>query len=144
MLTDIFAHRYAGVPLFAAFGEADRRLLVQAFLILDTDLMPYWDSKGGERSGAAAEWKAVHDKLCRELGLPELSPRAYTHTASWNGQTFPQVKFWSWDYVCRTCILAEYKAEFDPDEFIKRRLSFIEVALRDCEQRFAHRIADLV
>jgi hypothetical protein len=42
MLTDIFAYRYAGVPLWQTFGESERRLLVQGVRILTEHICPYW------------------------------------------------------------------------------------------------------
>ena len=92
MLTDIFAYRYQGRTLFSEFREADRRLLMQAFQIVDKDLMPYFGRDGQERPGAKAQWQSVHDRMCRELGVKELSPKAYSYPAS--GREPPPLK-WS-------------------------------------------------
>ena len=42
MLTDIFAYRYANVPLFNEMTEPLRRLLVQGFRILSEQIQPFY------------------------------------------------------------------------------------------------------
>ncbi len=135
MLTDIFAFRYEDQVLFPGFREADRRLFVQAFRLLDTDLMPYYGYKGQERDGAKAEWASVHDKICRELGVKELSPLSYTYSQTFNGNKIYRTAWHPLSKVCENYVCAPYDPQWDADQFIKRRLSFVEMAFRECEQR---------
>ena len=89
MLTDIFAYRYADVPMWDVFEERDRRLIVQAFRIVTEQLyQPYVDGK--ESDWAQAKWKLIHDKLSMELGLQELSKRAYSYQTTFNGKPYTQ------------------------------------------------------
>jgi hypothetical protein len=88
MLTDIFAYRYADVSLWEEFTESDRRFLVQGFQIISDQLFPYWKNKK-EDPTAKAKWRAIHDKLCRELGLEELSQTAYWYKTTSQGKPLP-------------------------------------------------------
>jgi len=130
MLTEIFAARYAAVPIWQAFGEAERRLLVQAFRIVSEQLFPYWTHEGKERDGAKADWTAIHDRLTMELGLAELAPQGYFRTVSMFGN---QQNVWQslvMPSVCEKFVCAPYTGTVSVDTFIKERLSFIEIAFR--------------
>ena len=39
---------------------------------------------------------------------------------------------WSWDHICKEYVSKQFVGTWDPDVFIKNRLSFIEIALREC------------
>jgi hypothetical protein len=70
MLTDIFAYRYADVPMWDEFTERERRLIVQAFrIITDHIYQPYLNKKVNDTG--QANLKIMHDKLANELGLHE-------------------------------------------------------------------------
>jgi hypothetical protein len=132
MLTDIFADRYASIPMWDSFGEADRRFLVQGFRIVSEQLFPYWID-GKENPNTKAKWSIIHDKLTMELGLKELSPKYYSYQYSWNGKQFTQSGAWSLDKVCETFVCANYDESFSADRFMKERVSFIEIAFRERE-----------
>lgn len=120
MLTDIFAYRYADVPMWDTFEERDRRFLVQAFKIVTEQLyVPFVN--GTKIAWAEPKWKLLHDRLSTELGLHELYKRHYSHT---------QVGYYSWDFVCKQFVCADYDVNVLPDRFIKERISFIELAFR--------------
>ena len=78
MLTDIFAYRYAGVPLWEEVEEETRRLLVQGFRIVSEQLYPYWNSDGKIRLGAPELW----DGLNKQLGV---SPKLSDSEGVWYG-----------------------------------------------------------
>jgi|SoiMethySBSTD1v2_1073268.scaffolds.fasta_scaffold2230095_1 hypothetical protein len=75
MLTDIFARRYENVPMWQAFDEPSRRLIVQTFQLLP-QIFPYYGIDGKETTAGKAFWTQLHGLLARELGLQELSPIA--------------------------------------------------------------------
>ena len=74
MLTDIFAYRYADVPMWETCTARDSRLIVQAWRIIDEDVFPtgYQDK---ETDRTHEQWKLLNDKLSTELGLKELAKR---------------------------------------------------------------------
>ncbi len=55
MLTDIFANRYAQVPIWQDFGESERRLLFQVFRIVNEQVFPFWREDGKERQGGEGD-----------------------------------------------------------------------------------------
>jgi len=143
MLTDIFAARYAAVPLWNNFGEAERRLLVQAFHIVKDHLFPFYTQEGKERDGAKATWTSMHDRLKIELGLRELGPQGSFGKTTLFGN---EQSIWqpiSMLYVCEGFVCAPYNGQASADTFIKERLSFIEIAFRDREKELAKLNAEL-
>lgn len=143
MLTDIFAERYATVPLWQSFGEGERRLLVQGFRIVGEQLFPYWTHDGKERDGAKAKWQSLHDRLSMELGLQELSPKYFSYQSMFNGKPHTNTGTYSLDRVSKAFVCADYAPAIPADRFIKERLSFIEIAFRDKEGIVAAMNADL-
>jgi hypothetical protein len=143
MLTDIFATRYAAVPLWNNFGEPERRLLVQSFRIVYEQLIPYWTYDGKERDGAKAIWTLIHDRLTMELGLNELSPRGYFRRVNMFGNEQDLWESLAIPYVCKNFVCAPYVDAISADTFIKERLSFIEIAFRDRDASIARLNAEL-
>jgi hypothetical protein len=134
MLTDIFAERYAAVPIWQNYGETERRLLVQAFRIVSEQLFPYWAHDGKERDGAKATWKSMHDRLSMELGLQQLAPLYYQQTTNFVGSQQVSWVPWAMVNVCNTFVCEAYDPSVPADRFMKERLSFIEIAFRDREK----------
>ncbi len=134
MLTDIVAYRYENTPIWKSVGEKERRLLVQGFRIVSEQLFPYWYD-GKENPWTKAKWAVIHDKLSMELGLAELSSRYYSYQTMWNGKPYTQSGSWSLDQICKTFVCAEYSSSILPDVFMKERLSFIELAFREREEK---------
>ena len=138
MLTDIFARRYQDVPLWESFDESARRLLVQGFGIVSEQLFPYYNEQGNERPGAQKLWDGLNKQLAMELGLKDLSARAYSYTYTHLGKptstagTYPTVT------VCENFVCAAYDGSVSADRFVKERLSFIEIAFqrKDEELKF--------
>lgn len=112
MLTDIFAYRYSKAALWEAYTEAESRLIVQAFRLVEERVIPI------RRDDAEEKYKKIHDDLSMELGVRELSPR----TNGWNAIRM--------DLVCNTFMMATPLRGVNADEFIKQRMSFIELAFR--------------
>lgn len=130
MLTDIFAYRYANVPMWDAFEERDRRFIVQAFRIVNEQLFP---PKINDKKAewAEAKWKLIHDKLSTELGVHELYHRWYSYEDKLHGKPVTQRGYFDWSTVCKTFICKDYDESFPTDQFIKERISFIELAFRE-------------
>ena len=130
MLTDIFAYRYLKMPLWSSVTEVEQRLLNQAFGVVK-DALPYYDSVGKEIEANKPKWTLLHDRLARELGVNELSPRYYSYTnTNTLGQKIPISGSYSWQLVCDTFVNAKFTGQLDPDRFMKERVSFVELALR--------------
>ena len=120
----------ADVPLWTAFEERDRRFLVQAFRIIEEEGYPYYVN--GRISEAAKEtWATVHARLSTELGLKELSARAYSFNTTWNGKPLTQQGLREWNTVCERFVCVDFDGSVPADEFMKARMSFFEIALRE-------------
>jgi len=138
MLTDIFAYRYEQTPIWQTFGEAERRLLIQAFQIVREQLFPT------ENLANKAKWTPLHDKLCRELGLEELSPKNWSHWSKLpGGQDYWSTVEYSMDEVCKNFVCAEYDGSIPADRFMKERISFVELAFREREEELKEIHANL-
>jgi hypothetical protein len=137
MLNDIFAYRYKDTPVWQSFGEPERQLLVQAFQIVNELLDPK------EYIECKTSWTPIHDKLCRELGLKELSPKTWGYWTQFQGQDYPSTGEYSMGKVCETFILAVYDGSIPADRFMKERLSFIELVFREREEEIKQINAEL-
>ena len=142
MLTDIFAYRYAAVPIWEAFGEAEQRLLVQAFRIVSEQVCPYYVN-GQESARGKAYWTDIHSRLSMELGLKQLSPLAYAYQSVWNGRPHNVSGTYSIHAVCENWMLTAYDDSRSVDRFIKERLSLVELGFRLREEEIEARRADL-
>lgn len=132
MLTDIFARRYRETVIWPAYSEAESRLLVQAFGLVE-EVIPFRERDGTQIIyGARERWLQIHDALSRELGVHELAPRS----DGW-GHRFDM------DVVCRTFVTADPPRPASADQSIKERLSFVELAFRAREEELAALTADL-
>lgn len=133
MLIEVFAKRFAAVPLWREFGEPERRLLVQAFRIVKEQMLPFWTDDGKERAGAKERWTSVHNRLAMELGLNQLSARGYFRKVNLFGNEHDQWHSLAMPFVCENFVCAQYTGAVPADVFIKERLSFVELAFRDRE-----------
>lgn len=135
MLTDIFARRYENRPLFTTVGPREQALFVQAYRIINEQVFPYYgyDKKIDEK--AKAIWTSIHDRLTMELGLQELSARHYSYQGEWMGKPHRYSGWYEMNSVCETWITKTFTDDLDADVFVKRRLSFIELAFRERERQ---------
>lgn len=127
MLTDIFADRYAAVPLWETFTQNERRLLVQCYRILAEDVCPYYRD-GNEYEYGKDFWADIHSRLSRELGLKFLSPTTYAYQRP--GGAYPVIGTWTMNHVCETWMLQDFDGKGSADRFIKERLSLVELGFR--------------
>ena len=129
-LTDNFAHRYANLVLWDEYTEEVRRLLHQSIDILK-DLFPYYTHERKVDERQKATWQKLHDLMCRELGVKELSAVWFSYpTAGFNGQSSTYTGQHAWVSVCETFMTKAFAGQQNPDRFIKERLSLIELGLR--------------
>ena len=134
MLTDIFLNRYVDVSLWTEFEERDRRFLVQAFRIVEEEVYPYYVN-GKTSEAAKQKWETIHARLSTELGLKELTARYYSFDTTRNGKPMTRSGVWEWNTVCERFVCAAYDGSVPADEFMKARMSFFEIALRElCEE----------
>jgi hypothetical protein len=138
MLTDIFARRYENRPLFSTVGPREHALFVQAYRIINEQLFPYYgyDKKVDEK--AKATWTNLHDRLTMELGIEELSARFYSYQGEWMGNPHTYSGWYDMNLVCENWISKQFSDDLDSDIFVKRRLSFVELAFREREQQITY------
>lgn len=142
MLTDIFAYRYNDIPMWDAVEKRDMRFIVQAYRIVQEQLFPpHTDGKSND--WAEERWKVIHDRLSSELGVLELSKRVvgyyaeYAGKRSWTSYTKP------WHQVCEDFLTKDCESNESPDEYLKARLSLIEIAFRERGENVASRNREL-
>ena len=129
MLTDIFARRYQNILIWKDFDEAARRLLVQGFRIVSEQLFPYFKNEKVEH-GAPELWDGLNKKLAMELGLEDLSPPVSSYPVTMQDNTIYSTYTYPKVTVCKNFVCAEYDRSVPADQFVKERLSFIEIAFR--------------
>jgi hypothetical protein len=142
MLTDIFANRYANVPIWSTFGEWERRLLVQGFRILTEHVCPYWRD-GEEYEYGKSFWTDLHKRISMELGLASLSPLATSYSMDWMGKPHTMTHTWTMDKVCENWMFYEFDGSQTPGVFIKERLSLVEIGFRKRGETIAEANAQL-
>ncbi len=137
MLTDIFAVRYEAVPLFRSFGRREKRLLHQCFTILE-DLHPYWHEEKDALKKSTKFWKTIHKRVSNELGEMWLSDPYYQTEVGLGefrrteSRQRPELE------ICRHWVRADVSTQTDVDEFVKERLSLMEVGLREVFEEIEH------
>lgn len=138
MLTDIFARRYEKRLLFEEVGPREHAFFVQTYRIISEQIFPYYgyDKKVDEK--AKATWTSLHDRLTMEFGLKELAPKFYSYKGEWMGKPHMHTGSFEMNAVCETWITKSFSEGLDPDIFVKRRLSFVELAFREREQQITY------
>lgn len=129
LLTDIFSARYRGRLVFTDVGEAERRLLVQGFQIISSDLFPYYGGDGKVHEVHKTIWSSLNDLLARELGVKTLSPAGYHGTYTYGGQQSSQWTLWPLHMVAENYLNAPLQPGASADRHMKERLSLFELAL---------------
>lgn len=132
MLTDAFFARYAHVPLFDSFEERHRRFLSQVAQLIVEEVLPDGKKKDQKNDPSFKALTSVISKLERELGV---KPLVSTHWKyEWklpNGNMASQMRprsVWSQTTLYLT---SKFTVGLDPDHFIKRRISFVELAYQE-------------
>lgn len=130
MLTDVFFLRYANRPMFTSVGPKESALFVQAYRIVNEQIWRYhgYDNKVDE--SVKAIWTDIHDRLTMEIGIKELSPKYYSYKTEWMGKPTTNSGWNAMNFVVEQWLNFKFTDNLDPDMFVKRRLSFIELAFR--------------
>jgi hypothetical protein len=138
MLTDVFFRRYANRPMFKSVGQKEAALFVQAYRIVNEQLWSYYgyDKKVDEK--VKAIWVRIHDNLSMEIGVKELSPRYYSYQTEWMGKPYTNSGWHEMNFVVEQWLNFKFNEGLDPDVFVKRRLSFVELAFRTKEEQIVH------
>ena len=103
--------------------------------MVDEQLFPYYgpDKKVDEKTKAV--WTCLHDRLSMEIGVRELSPKWYSYQTEVMGRPHTNTVQNAMNFVVQQWMLAPFKDSYDEDSFVKRRLSFIELAFRERERQ---------
>lgn len=136
MLTDVFFRRYEHRPMFEGVGSKESSLFVQAYKIINHQIWQYWGADGKIVPYVEKIWTDIHDRLAMEIGVTELSPLFYSLQNGNSG-------WYSRNMVMQSWLNAPFKSDLDTDVFVKRRLSFIELAFRIREEQVAGENATL-
>jgi hypothetical protein len=133
MLTDIFSRRYEKRPLFTTVGQPELKFFVQAYRIINEQVIPYYgyDKKVDEKNKATWTW--LQEQLSMELGVKELSAKYYSYQGEWMGKPHTYSGFYEINSVCESFLTQGYQDGWDQDVFVKIRLSFVELAFRTRE-----------
>jgi hypothetical protein len=136
MLTDVFFRRYQDRPMFDDVGSKESALFVQAYKIIDQQIWQYWGADQKVVPYVKKIWTDIHDRLAMEIGVTELSPLYYSLQNGNSG-------WYSRNIVMQSWLNTPFKPYHDADIFVKRRLSFIELAFRIREEQVASENATL-
>lgn len=142
MLTDVFFRRYANRPMFATFGQKESALFVQAYRIVNEQIWKYYGYDKKVDESVKAIWNGIHDRLSMEIGVKELSPKFYSYQTEWMGKPYTNSGWNDINFVVEQWLNLKFTDGLDPDMFIKRRLSFIELAFRTREDQVAQANAE--
>jgi hypothetical protein len=137
MLTDVFFRRYSNQPMFSTVGQKESALFVQAYRIVNEQIWKYYGYDKKIDESVKAVWTSIHDRLSMEIGVKELSPRYYSYQTEWMGKPYTNSGWNDMNYVVEQWLNVKFADSLDPDMFVKRRLSFIELAFRTREEQIA-------
>ncbi|MCA3324322.1 MAG: hypothetical protein INF75_06410 [Roseomonas sp.] len=143
MLTDVFFRRYASRPMFQNVGQKESAFFVQAFRIINEQIWRYYGSNGEVDKNTKAIWTDIHDRLSMEIGIRELSSRYFLNETQWMGKTEKKWTEFPMNRIVENWLNAQFTDDLDADMFVKRRLSFVELAFRKREEQVAQANADL-
>lgn len=136
MLTDVFFRRYEKRPMFASFGQREGALFVQAYRIINEQIWRYYGYDKKVDESVKAVWTSIHDRLSMEIGVKELSQKWYSFKSEWMGKPVTNSGSHEMNFVVEQWLNLQFAPDkMDPDSFVKRRLSFIELAFRTREEQ---------
>ncbi|MDF5830544.1 AbiJ-NTD4 domain-containing protein [Pseudomonas syringae] len=137
MLTDVFFRRYADRLMFERVGQQESALFVQTYKIVNEQIWKYYGFNQKVDESVKAIWTDIHDRLAMEIGVKELSPKYYSYQTDLAGKPHTNSGFYNMNLVVEQWLNFKFTENLDPDMFIKRRLSFVELAFRTREQQVA-------
>lgn len=137
MLTDVFFRRYANRPMFTTVGQKESALFVQAYRIINEQIWKYYGYDKKVDESVKAIWTSIHDRLSMEIGVKELSPKYYSYQTELMGKPHTNSGWYDMNIVVEQWLNFKFTEDLDPDMFVKRRLSFVELAFRTREEQIA-------
>lgn len=144
MLTDVFFRRYEKRPMFDTVGQPEIALFVQAYRIVNEQIWKYYGHDKKVDESVKAIWTSIHDRLSMEIGVKELSPKWYSYQTEWVGKPITNSSRNGMNFVVEQWLNLRFAPDkMDADAFVKRRLSFIELAFRTREEQLQAAIEKL-
>lgn len=135
MLTDVFFRRYASRPMFESVGQKECALFVQAYRIVNEQIWKYYGNDKKIDESVKAIWTDIHDRMAMEVGVKELSPKYYSYQTEHMGMPYTNSGWNNMNSVVEKWLNFKFAEGLDPDMFVKRRLSFVELAFRTREEQ---------
>ncbi|MBL0928932.1 MAG: hypothetical protein IBJ15_02225 [Alphaproteobacteria bacterium] len=135
MLTDVFFRRYSNRPLFESVGPKESAFFMQAYRIVNDQIWKYYGYNGQIDEKVKAIWRNIHDRLSMEIGVKELSPIYYSYQSEWMSKSNTIHGHYEFNTVIENWLTFKFTENLDPDVFVKRRLSFVELAFRIHEEQ---------
>lgn len=142
MLTDVFFRRYANRPMFESVGQRESALFVQTYRIVNEQIWKYYGYDEKVDESVKTIWTAIHDRLTMEIGVKELSPMYYSYQTEWMGKPYTNSGWNDINFVVEQWLNINFTDGLHPDMFVKRRLSFVELAFRMREEQVAQANAE--
>lgn len=128
--------------MFASVGQKESALFVQAFRIVNEQIWKYYGYDKKVDESVKAIWTDIHDRLSMEIGVKELSPKYYSYQTEWMGKPYTKSGWNDMNSVVEQWLNFKFAENLDPDTFVKRRLSFVELAFRTREEQVAQENAE--
>lgn len=135
MLTDVFFRRYSNRPMFDSVGPKEAAFFAQAYRIVNEQIWKYYGYNGQIDEKVKAIWINIHGRLSMEIGVKELSPTYYPYKSEWMGNSNTFHGQYEINTVIENWLTSKFTENLDPDVFVKRRLSFVELAFRIHEEQ---------
>jgi hypothetical protein len=122
--------------MFDAVGQRESALFVQAYRIVNEQIWKYYGYDKKTDESVKAIWTNIHDRLSMEIGVKELSPKWYSYQTEWMGKPTTSSGWNDMNFVVEQWLNLRFAPDkMDADAFVKRRLSFIELAFRMREEQ---------
>lgn len=123
--------------MFTTVGQKESAFFVQAYRIVNEQIWKYYGYDKKVDESVKAVWTSIHDRLSMEIGVKELSPKYYSYQTEWVGKPYTNSGWYDMNLVVEQWLNIELTENMDPDMFVKRRLSFVELAFRTREVQVA-------
>jgi hypothetical protein len=146
MITDIFFRRYEQVPLWTSFRESERRFLGQAAQLITDELFARNEKsyKNRDNDPACKGLELCFKIVERELGVTELTPRRWVREVNFGGNNRREAIAYMVERRVLNYLTKQPEENHPANLFMKRRMSFVEVAFQVRRRQLADRKASLI
>lgn len=121
--------------MFERVGQKESAFFVQAYRIVNEQIWKYYGHDQKVNESVKTIWTAIHDRLSMEIGVKELSRMYYSYQTEWMGKSYTKSGWYDINLVVEQWLNTNFTDGLDPDMFVKRRLSFVELAFRMREEQ---------